>query len=459
MEPMMKSSKKFNLLLLSTLLPLTLCLTSCTSTRAQNLPYEKNNSVFDNQEFVKLVDDSYKKVLDKGYYELRVPKAIHGINTANFPEGARIVSQKLLNAGYEAYYVGGAIRDFVMGKNSNDIDIATTAPNSVIKSMFEDMGVKFHDVGEMSFAYVKYKGEPVDIATFYNIPKELHGTKGIPDFNPEEIHTDSVLNDSFRRDFAFNAFYYDIATDEIIDYHGGFYCIKNRLIKPIGDPYVAMEMDNSRVIRGLRFKARYNFNFSPDFENYIRNDFDKSLKNFNTIDAATQLPIMFTRGNSQKNLKVLYEYDLLGSFFRPIKPLADKQSYKNYVSLFTELLDEKYNAEKKLLISPGKDLYIAGILWPAVEKQAEKVGISKAIDEVIALQSKYYYFSPKVKESVIALLELEYRLGKGSTSDSDLNNSHFEDALLILKARAGSDNKIEKILDTLINRTVMDKAA
>ncbi|MBO5565815.1 MAG: hypothetical protein J5934_01180 [Succinivibrio sp.] len=255
----------------------------------------------------------------------------------------------------------------------------------------------------MSFAYVVHNGEPVDIATFYNIPKGLHGTKGVPDFYPDEIYTDSVLNDSFRRDFAFNAFYYDIATDEIIDNHGGFYCIKNRLIKPIGDPYVAMEMDNSRVLRGLRFKARYNYNFSPDFEKYLRYDFDKSLKNFNIKDAGKQLPIMFTRGNSEKILEVLYEYDLFGAFFRPVKPMADTQSYKNYVGLLTKLLDEKYVAEKKLLIRPGKDLYIAGILWPAVEKQAEKVGISKAIDEVIALQSKYYYLRPKDIERLVAL--------------------------------------------------------
>ncbi len=72
---------------------------------------------------------------------------------------------------------------------------------------------------------------------------------------------------------------------------------------------------------------------------------------------------------------------------------------------------------------------------------------------------KYYYLRPKDIERLVALLELEYRLGKGSTSDSDLNNSHFDYALLILKARTGSDQKLEQKLEKLNKAAVIDKAA
>ncbi len=438
-------SKKASLFFTSCALTLSLCLGGCSLSAGQDQNYAQNGNIFDNQKFAQLVDESYKKVLEDGYYELRVPKSIHGVSTDNFPSGAKIVSQRLRDNGYQAYYVGGAIRDSVMGLNSNDVDIATNAPNSVIKTMFKDMNVKFHDVGEMTFAFLSYQGEPVDIATFYNIPKELHGTAGIPQFNPDEVHTDSVLNDSFRRDFAFNAFYYDSITDEIIDNHGGFYSIKNRIIKPIGDPYVTMKMDNSRVIRGLRFKARYGFDFSPELEQYLRKDFDRSLKNFNPLDASMQLKTMFNRGNAQKNVAVLYDYDLFGAFFRPIRPFAKRPSYKEYVNNFAKLLDERSAVGPQL----PDEVYLAGILWPAVEIEAKRYSIDKAIGKVTTLQSKYFTFEPKVREDLIALLELEYKLGNAGYDDEDLRSSHFDDALLILKARALKDKKLDVIIKKL----------
>ena len=174
----------------------------------------------------------------------------------------------MLAAGHDVYMVGGAIRDLIAGMSSNDFDLAVNAGPEEIKRVFAD--AKFHSVGKMSFGYIVTDGEVIDIAPLYNIPAEYKGLPGIPEFDATQLETDSARNDSFRRDLTINALFYDMKTDEILDYHGGLWDLREGVLDTLTDADAALLYTPSAAIRALRFKARYGYPLSGRLESALR---------------------------------------------------------------------------------------------------------------------------------------------------------------------------------------------
>ncbi len=131
---------------------------------------------FDNAKLNKMIDENFKDVENNGWAELRIPSSIHGISEGAFSDNALVTAQKLIDAGYEAYIIGGAVRDLVMGTETMDFDITTNASNQEIKKVFKN--AKFHTIPTgLEFAYVDYPGEVIDVASCVNIPAEYKGLK------------------------------------------------------------------------------------------------------------------------------------------------------------------------------------------------------------------------------------------------------------------------------------------
>jgi len=172
------------------------------------------------------------------------------------PEYIELVIEKLENAGFEAYIVGGCVRDSVIGITPNDYDVTTSAEVSEMKEVFKDM--KLIPTGEKhGTVTILSNGMPVEITTF-----RLDG--GYEDHrHPDSVtFTRKLSEDLARRDFTINAMAYSKRTG-LIDLYGGIVDIKEKKIRAVGDPYKRFDEDALRILRGIRFAAKLGFKIEP----------------------------------------------------------------------------------------------------------------------------------------------------------------------------------------------------
>lgn len=173
------------------------------------------------------------------------------------PIAAKFAIQTLLVNGYEAYVVGGCIRDLGLGKIPNDIDITTNATPDEVFGCF--LNYKIIDTGKKHGTLtVIIKGVSVEITTF-RIDGEYKNLR-----QPQNvIFTNSLEKDLSRRDFTFNALCYN-DNSGLIDMFGGVDDIENHIIRTIGEPQKRFSEDALRILRGFRFMSQLGFRFTPE---------------------------------------------------------------------------------------------------------------------------------------------------------------------------------------------------
>jgi poly(A) polymerase len=202
----------------------------------------------------------------------------HGIDASLVDERALNVVHTLKEAGYEAYIVGGAVRDLLVGLRPKDFDVATSATPEQVKSLFRRafiIGRRFrivhvvfgrgreHEVIEVSTfrAYMDNAAAEQVAGNEKTSKSELAGMKHAVD-STGRVLRDNVWGpqeeDATRRDFTINAMYYDPETQIVVDYHNGIKDAKRRTIRMIGDPLTRYREDPVRIIRAVRFTAKLN---------------------------------------------------------------------------------------------------------------------------------------------------------------------------------------------------------
>ena len=168
------------------------------------------------------------------------------------------VLRRLNQFEHRAYLVGGAVRDILLSKAPKDFDIATSARPNDVRKLFRNcrlIGRRFR------LAHICFVGgKIIEVATFRAAPDHDHDVDGpIRDDNefggPE--------SDAYRRDFTVNALFYDLETDEIIDYCGGLADLNERRLRTIGDPVVRFREDPVRMLRAVKFCARLDLTLDP----------------------------------------------------------------------------------------------------------------------------------------------------------------------------------------------------
>lgn len=201
------------------------------------------------------------------------------------PDALRVL-YRLHSAGFEAYLVGGSVRDLLLGRRPKDYDIGTSANPHEVKRLFRNcwiIGRRFR------LAHVRFGTKTIEVATFRRQvsvgaePQEQHfrpdapggaiprvPESGIDDSEPagRPIARDNEYGtpeeDAFRRDFTVNALFYDIGSFSVIDYTGGLQDLQRRMIRCIGDPDVRFVEDPVRMLRALVLAARLDFGIDED---------------------------------------------------------------------------------------------------------------------------------------------------------------------------------------------------
>ena len=214
---------------------------------------------------------------------VEVPAVDHGIDPSLLDANAVRVVKTLKDAGYEAYIVGGAVRDLLVGMRPKDFDVATDATPEQVKSLFRRafiIGRRFRLV-HVVFGRGR-EHETIEVSTFraYMDPtatdavagnektakSEIADKKHVVDASGRVLR-DNVwgpqIEDAARRDFTINAMYYDPVTQTVVDYHGGLADVRARLLRMIGDPATRYREDPVRIIRVVRFAAKLGFALEP----------------------------------------------------------------------------------------------------------------------------------------------------------------------------------------------------
>ena len=218
-----------------------------------------------------------------------IPAADHGIDPSLLDERAVRVVRTLREAGHEAYVVGGAVRDLLVGRRPKDFDVATDATPEQVKALFRRafiIGRRFRIV-HVVFGRGR-EHEVIEVSTFRALldtdaaeqvkgnektsRNELAGKAHVVDASGRVLR-DNVwgpqVEDAARRDFSVNAMYYEPLTQTLVDYHEGLADVRARVLRMIGDPATRYREDPVRLIRAVRFAAKLGF----------------------TLDARTQAPV------------------------------------------------------------------------------------------------------------------------------------------------------------------------
>lgn len=181
------------------------------------------------------------------------------------PENAKKIIKILEDNGFEAYVVGGYVRDYLLGRKADDYDITTNATPDVIKNLFKksiDTGIKHGTVTVLMKEGSKIK--PVEVTTF-RIDGEYIDSR-----HPESVtFVKNINEDLARRDFTINAMAYNDKSG-LIDLYEGEKDLKRRIVRAVGDPLVRFDEDALRMLRAIRFASKLNFNIDINTHNAIK---------------------------------------------------------------------------------------------------------------------------------------------------------------------------------------------
>lgn len=229
--------------------------------------------------------------------------------TMPLPSSVEYVLSKLKENGYQAYVVGGAVRDFLMGKTPHDYDLTSDALPSQISDVFKDF-YQEHSGEKHGTIRVIVDHKPIEITTF-------RCDEGYTDYRrPDNVEfVKDVYIDSKRRDFSINAFYY--SEGHIYDFHEGLEDLNNKVIKTIGNPSTRFHEDALRILRAIRFSAKLGYEIESKTKTALL-DCKEELNLIAKERILTELKEISSTSNFFRNIKEYFP------IFKLIIPCLDK---------------------------------------------------------------------------------------------------------------------------------------
>ena len=243
-----------------------------------------------------------------------IPKETHNITYDQLNPHALSIAKTLVDAGFEAYLVGGCIRDLLLQQTPKDFDIATSAHPEEVESLFKRcrlIGRRFR------LAHVSVGKEVIEVATFRASPESSKNQ------SPTEHHQiaetglvirdncyGNIEEDALRRDFTINALYLDPETLDIRDYVDAMSDIKSKTIRLIGEPDTRFREDPVRVLRAIRFKAKLNFQLDDNIEATIKT-YLPLLQDIAPARKFEELLKLLLTGHAKTSFEILNHYQTI----------------------------------------------------------------------------------------------------------------------------------------------------
>jgi len=313
--------------------------------------------------------------------------AQHKVGRGGISESAQRVTDGLQAAGFQAYVVGGAVRDLLLGCKPKDFDVATDATPEQVKRVFRRarlIGRRF------KLVHVMFGNDTVEVSTFR---RAIEADEAETDAHGRILRDNEfgdMEQDAARRDFTANALFYDPATQEIIDFHHGYADIRANVLRMIGDPEVRYREDPVRMLRAVRLAAKLGMKIDPATVAPIAK-MKELLSNVPEARLFDEMLKLLLSGHALACIKKLRAKGLHHGLLPMLDVILEQPMGEKFVMAALHNTDQRIAEEKPT--SPA--FLFAALLWHEVlatwkAKQAageKPIGaLHEAMDEVLARQ-------------------------------------------------------------------------
>ncbi|QLB21258.1 poly(A) polymerase [Vespertiliibacter pulmonis] len=293
----------------------------------------------------------------------------YNISPKNFPNNAIAIVNKLNKAGYEAYLVGGCIRDLLLQSPSKDIDIATNARPEEIQKIF---GRQCRIIGRrFRLAHIVYGREIYEVATFRAEHQNNNNEKISKTSTEGMILRDNVYGtlreDAERRDFSVNALYYDPTHNLIFDFFEGVTDLKAGRLRLIGDPVVRYQEDPVRMLRAIRFMAKLDMFLDKASDTPIA-QMAPLLGNIPPARLFEESLKLLQSGKGLKTYELLRQYGLFEQLFPTLRPFFTEHNDSNAERMLIKSLQSTDDRIRDDLRVNPAFLFSALLWYPLREK-------------------------------------------------------------------------------------------
>jgi poly(A) polymerase len=402
-----------------------------------------------------------------------IPRNAHVMRKSDLTPNTLKVLQTLIQHNYKAYAVGGCVRDKLMGQTPKDFDVVTNATPDQIKACFRNcrlIGRRFR------LAHITFGREIIEVATFRghhasegnegsstkeadNTPTQMKGASTAPEHVNNKQATEqanlegprgkklrrsrrfdekedlskqsesgqlirdnifgSIEEDAARRDFSFNAMYFDVTDESILDFADGMHSIENRAIEMIGDSEVRFREDPVRMIRAVRFACKLNMQLPEALSKSIVQH-AHLMANIPAARMFEEANKLLLSGYGLVTFESLLKHKLLGQLFPLLAPLLKDTASKEYELVCKMLKNTDNRIHNDQRITPA--FLYATFLWYPMEERAQELtfessmqmhdAINLASAEVLFQQSKRIMIPKRFSIPVREIWGLQSRLFK-----------------------------------------------
>lgn len=386
-----------------------------------------------------------------------IPREHHGISRKDISENALKVLYRLHKAGYEAYLVGGGVRDLLLGKHPKDFDVSTNATPEQVRRLFRNcrlVGRRFR------LAHVLFGEEVIEVATFRGHHSHEEAED---DLQPQQstqsdggmLLRDNVYGnideDAQRRDFTVNGLYYNIADFSIRDYANGVEDLHNRVLRLIGDPQTRYREDPVRMLRAIRFAVKLEMTLTPETADpipelaYLLHSipparlFEESLK-------------LLQAGYALQTYKLLRQYNLFQQLFPTIAA-----GFTQHEDSQLERMLERVLHNTDVRIQEGKRVnpafLFATMLWYPLAERAHEIAHESgltyydafmlAMNDILDEQCKTLAIPRRLTTLIRDIWMLQLRLPRrqGKKALRLLEHPKFRAGFDLLELRAGLEGR------------------
>ncbi|EOV3350238.1 polynucleotide adenylyltransferase PcnB [Vibrio cholerae] len=314
-----------------------------------------------------------------------IPRQEHPISRQQISENALKVLYRLHGAGFEAFLVGGGVRDLLLGGKPKDFDVATNATPEQLRQLFRNcrlIGRRFR------LAHIMFGRDIVEVATFRGHHQESSQSQNIAaQSEAGMLLRDNVYGtideDAERRDFTINAMYYNIADYSIHDYAGGMEDLEDRLVRLIGDPETRYREDPVRMLRAVRFAVKLDFDIEEDTAAPIE-QLAPLLRDIPAARLYEESLKMLQAGHGLETYHLMRQYNL----FQQLFPTIAEHFTADHSSKTEQMLDLVLDAtdirvEEDLRINPA--FMFAAMLWYPMIDLADRLMESLNLNEFDAM--------------------------------------------------------------------------
>ena len=365
----------------------------------------------------------------------------HHIKEENIDKDAKSIISNLHDAGFEAFIVGGFVRDSLLGLKPKDCDVVTNATPEEVKNVIP----KTRIIGRrFKIVHARSGRKVTEISTFRSSSQRTTKKSGAGILLRDNDYG-TIEDDAFRRDFTINSLYLDVNSMEIIDFVGGFEDLRNKILRSIGDSSQRFREDPVRILRAIRFKSKLNLFLERKLEkdltklSYLLAEISSGRKYEETLK-------MFLTGNAESIMHEMQRYKITEYLLPLTKGFLNAKKERKLIFNALKNTDKRFNENKTLTPS----FLFAVLLWPALrnrigELNSKKIKIpkiSQASNIILKRHNEHCFIPNRIQKSIKETWEMQIMLLRiPEKSKITLKHPRFRAAydFLLLREKSGEN--------------------